>query len=135
MKVESFFVIAVLLCLTSIACTSDTGTASYYSEHYTPSACFGFADKGTDIASVNDDLWDDSQACGRRYQIICNTLVINEGGTNSCYQVREGELFKVVTVVDHCGDCNGTTMNLSKQVFQYMAPLDAVNIPISYERI
>ncbi|KAL0926762.1 hypothetical protein M5K25_003012 [Dendrobium thyrsiflorum] len=116
MKEETIiFAVPMLLFLASLVSTSigaeTSGVASFYAEPYHPNACNWNGDK-TNIVSVSDALWDNGNACGRKYVVWC-TPVSHEGIFQNCTEGLSGGY--IVEVVDYCN--NDLTMLLSQEVF------------------
>ncbi|KAL0926763.1 hypothetical protein M5K25_003013 [Dendrobium thyrsiflorum] len=136
MKEETIiFAVPMLLFLASLASTSIggyiPGKASFYAEPYHPSAC-NWNDNGTFIISVSDALWDNGNACGRKYVVWCTP--VSEGIFQNC---TDGDITVgyLVTVVDYCGHCNDLTMLLSQEIFSAMTNTENGSIQILYEEI
>ncbi|XP_028555552.1 EG45-like domain containing protein 2 [Dendrobium catenatum] len=131
MKEETvIFAIIMLLCLTSVVSTS--GVASFYAEPYIPSAC-GHSENITNIISVSDALWDKRNACGRKYTVWCKPESSSEGIFQPCTSDVAINVYGYdVTVVDYCGQCNGFTMLLSKEVFSALTNTNQGNIQVEY---
>ncbi|KAL0926764.1 hypothetical protein M5K25_003014 [Dendrobium thyrsiflorum] len=127
------FVVPMLLFLASLVSTSigayTPGVASSYAQPYRPSACYGNSDNGTNIISVSDSLWDNRNACGRKYGVWCTTA------SEAMFQNCSGDNGYEVTVVDYCGHCNDFTMLLSQEVFSALTNTENGVIQILYKEI
>ncbi|KAL6844669.1 hypothetical protein ACP4OV_025328 [Aristida adscensionis] len=118
---------AVGLAMASLA-AADSGTATFYTPPYTPSACDGFQNDGTMIAAASGVLWGGGAACGGRYTVTC-TGATNDGVPHPC----TGRSV-VVTIVDLCpAGCRGT-IDLSLEAFAIIANPDAGKINIEFQR-
>ncbi|XP_038697039.1 EG45-like domain containing protein [Tripterygium wilfordii] len=125
MQMQALLIVATVLCLTSII-HATPGIAVFYEPPYTPSKCYGNQDKGPWVAGVNDALWNNGAACGRRYRVRCT------GGANLAPHPCKPGTSVVVTVVDYCKrPCNGI-INLSKQAFSQIADTDAGKVKVEY---
>ncbi|XP_042484637.1 EG45-like domain containing protein [Macadamia integrifolia] len=126
MQLRVLTVIAMVIALISAA-SAASGTATYYSRPYIPSACYGNQDNGVMIAGASDAIWDNKAACGRRYSVRCT------GAANTRpHPCRGGTI--TVEIVDYCANCNGT-INLSQDAFQMIADLQAGKIKIEYNQV
>ncbi|KAH0468959.1 hypothetical protein IEQ34_002191 [Dendrobium chrysotoxum] len=142
MKEETIiFAVTMLLCLTSFVSTS-VEIASSYPQPYLrkcqptskPSACYGYSDKGTNIIAVSDALWDNRNACGRKYRVWCKP--VNEVKFQHCTRDFAVDILGYdVTVVDYCGHCNGFTMLLSQEVFSALTNTEDGVIHVEYNEI
>ncbi|KAL0926765.1 hypothetical protein M5K25_003015 [Dendrobium thyrsiflorum] len=132
MKEETIiFAVSMLLCLTSVVSTS-IGVASFYAEPYVPSACYGNNDNGTNIISVSDSLWDNGNACGRKYRLWCKPVTV-DGIYQPCTADIAVNVFGYdATVVDRCGQCNGFTMLLSQEVFSALTNTKDGQVQVEY---
>ncbi|CAD6205626.1 unnamed protein product [Miscanthus lutarioriparius] len=105
-----------------------SGTATFYTPPYTPSACFGNAAEGTTIAAASEVFWDGGAACGDRYVVTC-TGATNQGVPHPC----TGRSV-TVKIVDLCpAGCRGT-IDLSQEAFAVIADPDAGKIQIEYTK-
>ncbi|XP_066312617.1 EG45-like domain containing protein [Miscanthus floridulus] len=105
-----------------------SGTATFYTPPYTPSACFGNAAEGTTIAAASEVFWDGGAACGDRYVVTC-TGATNQGVPHPC----TGRSV-TVKIVDLCpAGCRGT-IDLSQEAFAVIADPDAGKIDIEYTK-
>ncbi|CAA7407588.1 unnamed protein product [Spirodela intermedia] len=105
-----------------------SGTATFYTPPYVPSACYGFQNRGVMIAAASDAIWDNRAACGRRYRVTCRGPT-NQGVLQPC----TGRSVDV-TIVDYCpAGCQGT-IDLSQEAFAAIANPDAGKILIDYTR-
>ncbi|KAI0527415.1 hypothetical protein KFK09_003015 [Dendrobium nobile] len=83
---------------------------------YAASAC-GHSENITKIISVSDALWDNRNACGRNYLVRCKSVTSEGIFQAACKRDNAGNVYQYdVTVVDYCGQCNGFTMLLSKEL-------------------
>ncbi|CAN6287681.1 unnamed protein product [Urochloa humidicola] len=107
-----------------------SGTATFYTPPYTPSACFGFAAEGTAIAAASEVFWNGGAACGDTYVVTC-TGATNQGVPHPC----TGQSV-TVKIVDLCPSpaCRGT-IDLSQEAFAVIANPDAGKINIDYRRV
>ncbi|XP_039780561.1 EG45-like domain containing protein [Panicum virgatum] len=106
-----------------------SGTATFYTPPYTPSACFGNTAEGTMIAAASEVFWDGGAACGDRYVVRC-TGATNQGVPHPC----TGRSV-TVKIVDLCpAGCRGT-IDLSQEAFAAIADPDAGKINIEYNRV
>ncbi|KAL1346886.1 hypothetical protein AAHE18_08G218100 [Arachis hypogaea] len=78
MMMMRYFHLALLSTLLFIKLTlilGDVGTATSYGPPYIPTACDGNRREqfpaGNMFVAVNEGLWDNGAACGRRYKIRC----------------------------------------------------------------
>ncbi|CAI9098665.1 OLC1v1035350C1 [Oldenlandia corymbosa var. corymbosa] len=110
------------------ATSADDGFATFYTI-YNPSACYGNDTPLGLIAAVSHEIWDNGNACGRRYRVTCT------GGTNNGvpHPCIDGETVEV-EVVDFCPGCPGA-FDLSKDAFAAIADTDAGYIGIEYDQI
>ncbi|KAJ1294762.1 hypothetical protein BS78_01G171300 [Paspalum vaginatum] len=105
-----------------------SGTATFYTPPYTPSACFGNAAEGTMIAAASEVFWDGGAACGDRYVVTC-TGATNQGVPHPC----TGRSV-TVRIVDLCpAGCRGT-IDLSQEAFAVIADPNAGKILIDYTK-
>ncbi|XP_022853575.1 EG45-like domain containing protein [Olea europaea var. sylvestris] len=126
-QIQVILMVGILICLTSIA-IAESGTATFYTPPYVPSACYGFQEKGTVIAAANPSLYNNGAACGRRYRVKCT------GGTNSVPNPCTGQEV-TVTIVDRCPGCGNNQFDLSQEVFSTIANPDAGRIVIDYTQV
>ncbi|XP_052168409.1 EG45-like domain containing protein [Oryza glaberrima] len=128
-KVTSVVMAAVVgLAMVSLV-AGISGTATFYTPPYTPSACFGFQEQGTMIAAASDVFWNGGAACGKRYVVTC-TGATNQGVPRPC----TGRSV-TVKIVDHCpSGCQGT-IDLSQEAFAIIANPDAGKIKIDYRQV
>ncbi|KAK9280018.1 hypothetical protein L1049_013703 [Liquidambar formosana] len=73
-SVKAISGILILLCIGgSLLVLGDMGTAASYDPLYLTSKCNGSdsSGQGKMFAAVNQGLWDDGAACGRRYRLSC----------------------------------------------------------------
>ncbi|KAH0469261.1 hypothetical protein IEQ34_002493 [Dendrobium chrysotoxum] len=118
----------------NVVSTTSIGVASFYAEPYLPSACYGNNDNGTNIISVSDELWDNRNACGRKYKLWCKP--VSEGIFEPCTDDIAVNVFGYeATVVDYCGQCNGFTMLLSQEVFSALTNTNNGKIQVEYLQI
>ncbi|PPD78684.1 hypothetical protein GOBAR_DD24388 [Gossypium barbadense] len=120
--------IAFMLSFTLREVVAHTGTATFYTPPYVPSACNGYQKDGVMIAAASDAIWDDGAACGRKYKVKCT------GATNQSPHPCRGKKYVVVKVVDYCpSGCEGT-IDLSQEAFASIADPDAGEIKISFHQ-
>ncbi|GAB4846517.1 hypothetical protein Ancab_025522 [Ancistrocladus abbreviatus] len=120
--------VSMFICLTTVARAAQ-GLAVYYNPPYTPSACFGRTEFGSLVAGVNDALWGNGAACGRKYKVTCI------GAANTAPHPCKSNEPVIVKVVDYCRPvCNGD-INLSRDAFAKIADLDAGKIRIQYDQV
>ncbi|KAG2536923.1 hypothetical protein PVAP13_9NG234900 [Panicum virgatum] len=95
-----------------------SGTATFYTPPYTPSACFGNSEEeGTMIAALSEVFWDGGAACGDGVPHPCTGRSVT------------------VKIVDLCpAGCRGT-IDLSQEAFAVIADPDAGKINVEYSRI
>ncbi|KAH0458664.1 hypothetical protein IEQ34_011478 [Dendrobium chrysotoxum] len=125
MEKQIVFALTIVLCHFALSSAID-GTATYYTDQITPSACYGYEDMGTMIAAASDAIWDNHAACGRNYRINC-TGPTNAGVPHPCTGASV-----VVKIVDYCPPgCRGT-FDLSQEAFSTIADLNAGKIEIDY---
>ncbi|KAH7516234.1 hypothetical protein FEM48_Zijuj10G0113600 [Ziziphus jujuba var. spinosa] len=128
-----FMLIEVLIffCFFSMSAVAATGTATYYSPLYTPSACYGYKNEGVMIAAASNAIWENDGACGRKYRVRCLSGK-NKGVEKPCKPNQN----VVVTIVDFCPPpgCHGT-IYLSQEAFQSIADLDAGVINIDFQQL
>ncbi|XP_031740680.1 EG45-like domain containing protein [Cucumis sativus] len=120
-------VVVVSLALALSYAHAETGTATYYTPPYVPSACYGFEDQGTMIAAASDGLYNNGEACGRMYTVTCT------GPTNLGVQQPCTGNSVTVKVVDRCPSpgCQGT-IDLSQEAFSMIANPDAGKVNIDF---
>ncbi|KAH7545249.1 hypothetical protein FEM48_Zijuj01G0073700 [Ziziphus jujuba var. spinosa] len=123
---QMIVVVGMLMCLASAA-LAEQGTATFYKQPYTPSACFGQQDNGVLIAGASDQIWNARKACGTRYRVKCI------GGANTAPHPCKDGTSVDVKIVDYCQSCNGT-INLSDVAFSKIASLEAGKIRVEYDR-
>ncbi|XP_058113165.1 EG45-like domain containing protein [Magnolia sinica] len=123
------FVVEMVMMLGLISVvTAVPGTATYYTV-YVPSACYGYQDNGVMIAAASDSIWDNGNACGRRYSVRC-TGPTNQGVPQPCKGTNV-----VVKIVDRCPSpgCQAT-IDLSQEAFSTIADPNAGKINIDYQQ-
>ncbi|KAL0802943.1 hypothetical protein Bca101_058119 [Brassica carinata] len=123
------FVVTVIVFAQILAPIAEAaqGRAVFYNPPYTRSACYGNQYE-TMVTGVRSNLWQGSQACGRRYRVRCIGPTYNFRGACTGRSV-------VVKVVDFCRDpCNGD-LNLSRDAFRVIANTDAGNVRVEYTPI
>ncbi|XP_062079753.1 EG45-like domain containing protein [Humulus lupulus] len=131
MEIESrvlLIVLGTLICLSSVA-HAASGTATFYTPPYVPSSCYGFQDNGVMIAAASDVLWNNREACGKRYRIEC-TGATNQGVPRPC----TGQSV-VVQIVDYCPPGCAGTIDLSSEAFSIIANPDAGKVMITYTQV
>ncbi|XP_006660734.1 EG45-like domain containing protein [Oryza brachyantha] len=128
-KVTSVVMAAVVgMAMVSLA-AGISGTATFYTPPYIPSACYGNQEQGTMIAAASDVFWNGGAACGRRYAVTC-TGATNQGVPQPC----TGRSV-TVKIVDYCpSGCQGT-IDLSQEAFAIIANPDAGKIKIDYRQV
>ncbi|KAE8682992.1 putative EG45-like domain containing protein 1 [Hibiscus syriacus] len=129
-KVGIFFctAIAFIVGFSIREAIAHTGTATFYTPPYVPSACHGYKDDGVMVAAASDAIWDDGAACGRRYKIKCKR------GTNESPHPCRGKKYVVVKIVDYCpSGCQGT-IDLSQEAFASIADPNAGKIKIYFHQ-
>ncbi|XP_042484629.1 EG45-like domain containing protein [Macadamia integrifolia] len=126
MELRVLMVMAMVVALTSVA-SAASGTATYYTAPYVPSACYGYQDNGNMIAAASDELWNNGAACGTSYTVTC-TGATNQGVQQPCYGTT-------VKIVDYCpSGCQGT-IDLSQEAFSTIADLNAGKVYIDYNLV
>ncbi|KAG6597700.1 EG45-like domain containing protein, partial [Cucurbita argyrosperma subsp. sororia] len=122
--------LAVSLVLILTYAHADTGTATFYTPPYVPSACFGFEEQGTLIAAASEGIYNNGAACGRMYRVTC-TGPTNLGVPQPC----TGNTV-TVKVVDLCPSpgCQAT-IDLSHEAFSTIANPDAGKINIEFTEV
>ncbi|KAK8495950.1 hypothetical protein V6N12_041584 [Hibiscus sabdariffa] len=107
---------------------AHSGTATFYTAPYVPSACYGYEDDGVMIAAASDAIWDGGAVCGRQYKVKC------KGATNESPHPCRGQDYVVVKIVDYCpSGCQGT-IDLSQEAFAAIADPDAGKIKIYFHQ-
>ncbi|KAL2481022.1 putative EG45-like domain containing protein 1 [Abeliophyllum distichum] len=128
MAIERIIIAALIAAgLISVA-TAIPGTATFYTT-YVPSSCYGFQDQGTLIAAANPALFNNREACGRRYRVRC-TGATNGGVPQPC---TGNEV--TVRIVDLCPGCGPNQLDLSQPAFSRIANPNAGRILIDYTRV
>ncbi|KAJ8758808.1 hypothetical protein K2173_000529 [Erythroxylum novogranatense] len=98
-----------------------TGNATHYQPPYMPSACYGYAEQGSMIAQVGEELWNNGLACGKHYQVTC---------LSGC---RDQTVPVTVKIVEHCYKCE-FTMILSEEAYDQISYTNGGGwINISYQ--
>ncbi|BAF25362.1 EG45-like domain containing protein [Oryza sativa Japonica Group] len=129
-KVITSVVIAAVVALAMVSLVAaDSGTATFYTPPYTPSACYGFEDQGTMIAAASDVFWNGGAACGQQYVVTC-TGPTNQGVPQPC----TGQSV-TVKIVDHCPSGCAGTIDLSQEAFAIIANPDAGKVFIDYQQV
>ncbi|WOL15197.1 EG45-like domain containing protein [Canna indica] len=118
-----------MIALNALSVVAITGEATFYTPPYVPSACFGFQDMGVMIAAASPALYANGAACGRRYSVTCT------GGTNSVPMPCKTGTSVVVTIVDLCPGCTGTSLDLSQEAFAIIANPDAGRVKIEFNQV
>ncbi|CAI0427722.1 unnamed protein product [Linum tenue] len=116
-----------MLCFTNVADAAQ-GKAVFHNA-LTPSACYQYQNRGDMITGVSDKLWDNGNACGRRYRVRC--IGAANLAPRSC-RTTSGAV--IVTVVDLCRNCDGD-INLSRAAFNRIADVDAGIVRVQYDAI
>ncbi|PPJ60466.1 hypothetical protein CBER1_03166 [Cercospora berteroae] len=118
----------LLLLATTTNAELGTGTAARYDPPYIPTKCLGSDPSqfppGNLFVAVNEGLWDNGAACGRRYQIRCIS-----GSRKGCNADSVD-----VTVVDHCRNCR-TSFELSQAVYKLLTRRPNAIIGVEYQEI
>ncbi|GAB4846516.1 hypothetical protein Ancab_025521 [Ancistrocladus abbreviatus] len=111
--------VSMFICLNTVARAAQ-GLAVYYNPPY--------SQFGALVAGVNDALWGNGAACGRKYKVMCI------GAANTAPHPCKSTGPVIVKVVDYCRPvCNGD-INLSRDAFAQIADLDAGKIRIQYDQ-
>uniref|UniRef100_J3MYE4 Expansin-like EG45 domain-containing protein n=1 Tax=Oryza brachyantha TaxID=4533 RepID=J3MYE4_ORYBR len=120
-------VMAIIVSLAMVSLVAgSSGTATFYTPPYTPSACTGFQQEGTMIAAASDAFWNGGAACGKMLAVTC-VGATNQGVPQPC----TGRSV-TVKIVDYCpAGCRGT-IDLSQEAFAAIANPDAGKILIEY---
>ncbi|GMJ05395.1 hypothetical protein like AT4G30380 [Hibiscus trionum] len=119
--------IIIIMAMAMVASAAQ-GTATFYTPPYVPSSCNGYQNDGVMIAAASDTIWNNKQACNKRYRVRC-TGATNAGVPQPC---RGGSV--VVRVVDYCPKgCQGT-IDLSQEAFAKIADPRAGKIKIEYNQ-
>ncbi|KAL5074316.1 hypothetical protein RYX36_013300 [Vicia faba] len=75
MKLFTLVIISSLLLKQATLILADVGTAASYGPPYIPTSCDGSRREqfppGNIFVAVNEGLWDNGAACGRRYRVRC----------------------------------------------------------------
>ncbi|KAG5030967.1 hypothetical protein JHK82_014582 [Glycine max] len=127
MKLFLFVIFSSLLLKQLSLVVGDVGTAASYGPPYIPTACDGNRPgqfpPGNLFVAVNEGLWDNGAACGRRYRIRCVS-----GNNRPC---KGGSID--VKVVDSCSrsPCPNTLL-MSNDAFAAIARFPHVKINIEY---
>lgn len=118
----------LLLLLLPTTTNADTGNAARYDPPYIPTKCHGSDPKqfppGNLFVAVNEAMWDNGAACGRRYKLRCIS-----GSRRGC-NVDSTD----VTVVDHCRNCR-TDFELSQAVYKLLTRRPNAIINVEYTQI
>ncbi|KAK8918953.1 hypothetical protein KSP39_PZI021471 [Platanthera zijinensis] len=126
---NNLLAIVLFFGLVAVLSAQEYVVASYYTQPYTPSACFGLEDKGVALISLSDKLWDGGKACGSRYFLNCKP------GNDCIEHLGLGSAAGIVAmVVDNCGDCGGAAMLLSEEVFIGLGKLEVGTVLVSYQK-
>ncbi|KAA0044495.1 EG45-like domain containing protein [Cucumis melo var. makuwa] len=120
-------VVVVSLALALSYAHAESGTATFYTPPYVPSACYGFEEQGTMIAAAGDGLYNNGEACGRMYTVTCT------GRTNLGVEQPCTGNSVTVKVVDRCPSpgCQAT-IDLSQEAFSIIANPDAGKVIIDF---
>ncbi|XP_058781020.1 EG45-like domain containing protein 2 [Vicia villosa] len=112
---------------------TDVGTAASYGPPYIPTSCDGSRREqfppGNIFVAVNEGLWDNGAACGRRYRVRCVSGINKpcEGGSID------------VKVVDSITSCSKSscphTFHMSTEAFSAISRFQNANINIEYIQI
>nr|AFK33398.1 unknown [Lotus japonicus] len=124
-------IFSLLLKQMSLQVHGEVGTAAAYGPPYIPTACDGNRREqfppGNIFAAVNEGLWDNGAACGRRYRVRCVS-----GHNKPC---KGGSVD--VKVVDSCaaGSSCSNTLFLSNDAFAAISRFPNAKINIEYTQI
>ncbi|KAJ4957614.1 hypothetical protein NE237_024725 [Protea cynaroides] len=127
MKIRILIVMTMIIALTSVA-SAATGTATYYTAPYVPSACYGNQDHGVMIAAASDTFWNSGAACGTYYTVTC-TGPTNPGVAQPCTGASV-----TVMIVDHCPSGCAGIIDLSEEAFATIADMKAGKVNIDYNQ-
>ncbi|KAK8507959.1 hypothetical protein V6N12_025072 [Hibiscus sabdariffa] len=127
-KLSIIFFVAVVFVLgfSYREVVAHSGTATFYTAPYVPSACYGYEDDGVMIAAASDAIWDGGAVCGRQYKVKC------KGATNESPHPCRGQDYVVVKIVDYCPSGCQDTIDLSQEAFAAIADPDAGKIKIYF---
>ncbi|KAL2481018.1 putative EG45-like domain containing protein 1 [Abeliophyllum distichum] len=128
MAIQRIIIAALIATSLIYMATAIPGTATFYTT-YVPSACYGFQDQGTMIAAANPSLYNNGEACGRRYRVKC-TGATNQGVPQPC---TGNEV--TVKIVDLCPGCGNDQLDLSQEAFSVVANPDAGRIKTDYNQV
>ncbi|XP_071731231.1 EG45-like domain containing protein [Rutidosis leptorrhynchoides] len=122
-------IIATILLSLGLEALSNNGIGTINDPPYTPSACYGFEDKGVMIAAANEDLWDGGAVCGKYFQVTC-TGGTNLGTPHPCTHTPT----VTVMITDFCPPpgCQGD-LDLAHEAFSTIADPAAGGIKISFQ--
>ncbi|CAK8568640.1 unnamed protein product [Lathyrus sativus] len=131
MKVLNLVIISSLLLIQmTTLILADVGTAVSYGPPYIPTSCDGSRrdqfPPGNIFVAVNEGLWDNGAACGRRYRVRCVS-----GMNKPC---KGGSID--VKVVDSITSCTKSscphTFHMSTEAFAAISRFPNANINIEY---
>ncbi|BAT78174.1 hypothetical protein VIGAN_02082000 [Vigna angularis var. angularis] len=130
MKLFSFLIFSSFFLRRVSLVIGDVGTAASYGPPYIPTACGGNRagqfPPGNLFAAVNEGLWDNGAACGRRYRIRCVS-----GNNRPC---KGGSID--VKVVDSCpGSPCPNSLLMSNDAFAAISRFPHAKINIEYTQI
>ncbi|KAK8979476.1 hypothetical protein V6N11_073474 [Hibiscus sabdariffa] len=130
-KLSIIFFVAVVFVLgfSYREVVAHSGTATFYTAPYVPSACYGYEDDGVMIAAASDAIWDGGAVCGRQYKVKC------KGATNESPHPCRGQDYVVVKIVDYCPSGCQDTIDLSQEAFAAIADPDAGKIKIYFHQL
>ncbi|XP_019177896.1 PREDICTED: EG45-like domain containing protein [Ipomoea nil] len=129
MGIERVILLSLVAMSLVVMASAISGTATFYTPPYVPSACYGFQEQGTLIAAASDPIYANGGACGRMYRVRC-TGPTNAGVPQPC----RGEV--TVKIVDRCPSpgCQAT-IDLSQEAFAIIADPNAGKVNIDYVQV
>ncbi|XP_012571614.1 EG45-like domain containing protein [Cicer arietinum] len=132
MRLFTLLILSIILLNQLSLILADLGTASSYGPPYIPTACDGNRREqfppGNIFAAVNEGLWDNGAACGRRYRIRCLS-----GINKPC---KDGSIdVKIVDIISCSKHPCFQTFLLSTQAFAAISRFPNANINIEYMQI
>ncbi|CAJ2643530.1 unnamed protein product [Trifolium pratense] len=134
MKLYTFVIISTLLLIQLSLILADVGTASSYGPPYIPTACDGNRREqfppGNIFVAVNEGLWDNGAACGRRYRVRCVSGINKpcKGGTSIDVKVVDSITCTKSSSCPH-------TFHMSTEAFSAISRFPHANINIEYIQI
>ncbi|XP_003603417.2 EG45-like domain containing protein [Medicago truncatula] len=112
---------------------ADVGTASSYGPPYIPTACDGNRRQqfppGNIFVAVNEGLWDNGAACGRRYRVRCVSGINKPCKGGSSIDV------KVVDSITCTKSSCPHTFHMSTEAFAAISRFPNANINVEYIQI